>query len=215
MKRASSSLLDVLLDKGVDAKTRLNDGSFLIHHASNDGGTPEALRALLSRGIDSAVKNENGLTPVHLIASSTKSNREKKMQLLIENSININVTTPSGQTALHLAVLSGALPLISMLLQNRSLDVNHKDETGRTALIDYVTIKSPNVSEMASMLLQANNGVSAQSHEGRTVLHYLYEQPPSGQLNFLFSNLLKTGLKLHEKTTKVQRHSNSLSAAES
>lgn len=155
VKRATSRVLDILLDMGLDADARLQDRSFLIHHASKDGGTLATLQTLLSRGVDTAVKDQNGLTPVHHIASGTGPNREEKMRSLIGSGAIINNTTPSGQTALLLAVLSGALTLLPMLLVDGGLDTNHKDESGRTALMDCVGIKSPDVLEMGSMLLEA------------------------------------------------------------
>ncbi|XP_056225306.1 ankyrin repeat domain-containing protein 53 [Seriola aureovittata] len=88
-------------------------------------------------GINS--RDPQGRRPIHMVMSSRSSpNTCACLRYLLENGAEINVTTDSGQTALHLAASEGFLDCTEILVQ-ASADVLAQDIMGHTPL-DFARI---------------------------------------------------------------------------
>ncbi|KAK7757864.1 putative ankyrin-repeat protein [Diatrype stigma] len=87
---------------------------------------------LLQKGADVNQKNHNGQTAMHFVAS--KNNLEVARKLL-ENKppASTRVRDKRGQYPLHRAAAVGSVPMINLLLKNRS-PLNATDVAGYTAL---------------------------------------------------------------------------------
>ncbi|KAI1373586.1 ankyrin [Hypoxylon crocopeplum] len=87
---------------------------------------------LLSRGAEVNQKNNNGQTALHFVAS--KNNLEIARKLLDHKPpASARVRDKRGQYPLHRASAVGSVPMVNLLLQNRS-PLNATDNAGYTAL---------------------------------------------------------------------------------
>ncbi|OTB01486.1 hypothetical protein M426DRAFT_214343 [Hypoxylon sp. CI-4A] len=87
---------------------------------------------LLSRGADVNQKNNSGQTALHFVAS--KNNLEVARKLLDSKPpASTRVRDKRGQYPLHRAAAVGSVPMVNLLLKNRS-PLNATDSTGYTAL---------------------------------------------------------------------------------
>ncbi|XP_071315475.1 ankyrin repeat domain-containing protein 53 isoform X2 [Trachinotus anak] len=80
-----------------------------------------------------------GRRPIHMVMSSRSSpNTSACLRYLLENGTDVNVTTDSGQTPLHLAASEGLLDCTKILVQ-AGADVLAQDSMGHTPL-DFARI---------------------------------------------------------------------------
>ncbi|KAI1137069.1 ankyrin repeat-containing domain protein [Hypoxylon sp. FL0543] len=112
----------------------LNDDSgwtpLMIAASVKDGDA--VVELLLSRGADVNQKNNNGQTALHFVAS--KNNLEVARKLLDHKPpASTRVRDKRGQYPLHRAAAVGSVPMVNLLLQNRS-PLNATDNAGYTAL---------------------------------------------------------------------------------
>ncbi|XP_018560710.1 ankyrin repeat domain-containing protein 53 [Lates calcarifer] len=80
------------------------------------------------------ISDPQGRRPIHMVMSSQSSpNTSACLRYLLEKGADINVTTDSGQTPLHLAASEGLLDCVEILLQ-AGADVFAHDSMGHTPL---------------------------------------------------------------------------------
>lgn len=88
----------------------------------------------IKRKADFRVRDENSLLPIH---HAVIHGHLDVVQALCMSGISLNdelMKTGTGETALHLAVKSGQLPMVKYLVNEQGL-LNEKDHQGNTALI--------------------------------------------------------------------------------
>ncbi len=97
--------------------------------------------AILNSGIIKKLEDENGNTPLHLIALNYKTDDLRMADIFIEQGANVNAKNQNGETPLHLAVRGGIryLPLIEKLINKGAL-VEAKTYDNKT-VIDYTRDK--------------------------------------------------------------------------
>lgn len=129
------SFFKELVNNGLEYKIINKKSETLIHHTSN----PKIIEHIVDE-IDINHKNTEGRSA--LFFSYYTPN---KLEVLLENEADVNLTNNKGETALHQYVRdcpseNGAynknLIKVIKLLLNTEIDINHKDNTGKTAL-DY------------------------------------------------------------------------------
>ncbi|MDA8174579.1 MAG: ankyrin repeat domain-containing protein [Nitrospiraceae bacterium] len=130
--------------KEVAAAERRN-GNKLLLKAAQHGDIKAATKAL-ECGADANVRNNSGLTPLHLVILSAglagqdvyapMGNQENKWhdlaRLLIKKGANVNAKDNQGRTPLHYAAIYNT-PGLAMILVNHGADVGIKDQEGKTA----------------------------------------------------------------------------------
>jgi ankyrin repeat protein len=90
----------------------------------------EQVKLLISQGVDINVKNNNGLTALHLVA---RGGRKDVVELLIDNGADVNNKTNNGMTPLHQASRNGLKEIVELLI-SRGADINVKNTRGQTPL---------------------------------------------------------------------------------
>ncbi|XP_047242071.1 ankyrin repeat domain-containing protein 53 isoform X2 [Girardinichthys multiradiatus] len=79
-------------------------------------------------------RDSQGLQPLHMVLSSQRSsNAYTCLRYLLEQGADVNITTDSGQTPLHLAVSEGLLDCTEILVK-AGADILAKDSLGLTPL---------------------------------------------------------------------------------
>ncbi|VDI78368.1 E3 ubiquitin-protein ligase mind-bomb, partial [Mytilus galloprovincialis] len=153
------SATEKLLEKSPElSKTTKTDGFSALHIAAiNDH--QDVAETLLTKGVtDINLKNEEGLTPLHVACHEAYF---EMVELLIENDADVNTKSNTGYTPLHVTLgveqqkLPGLLGLmlsrpndeservkIACLLIDNDADTTIKDNTGKTSL---QICKSPRV----------------------------------------------------------------------
>ena len=142
----------------------------------NESGDTALMRAVLRNNFKSAeilikegaslkIRDNRGYTP--LLRACEKGNLEMAKLLIKDKSeFKEKVLLNPKKTALHLAIKKDNLELIKWLLEN-GLDINSKDEDGRTPLMDSVSnMKVPTV----KLLLEKGASINDISNNGENLL---------------------------------------------
>ncbi|XP_061480841.1 NF-kappa-B inhibitor epsilon isoform X2 [Rhineura floridana] len=139
---------------------------------------PRVVQALVLRGVNTALQDRNGNTPLHLACE--QQSLECVQLLLLQEPISdknlearkhlqdLQLQNWQGLTCLHISTLKGNLQLMALLVKNGA-DINVQDGTsGKTPL--HMAVE--NHDEMAvKHLLQMGAQVDAQMYNGCTPLH--------------------------------------------
>lgn len=133
---AHSEVVRVLLDAGADKNSATEDGFTPLHLAVVKAHL-EVVRVLLDAGTEKNSACKNGFTPLHLAAKNahldvsclflsfgvgveTNGHREVEVvRLLLNSGADAKARTDAGETALHLALKSGCLNIVRLLLASR------------------------------------------------------------------------------------------------
>jgi ankyrin repeat protein len=203
IQRDSSAILEVLIEKGVDVNSPVRDGSLAIHHASGPEGSLAAMKFLLIKGSDLATKRKDGSTVLHLTCETPSSDSIEKMKALLSAGADINSSDARGRSVLQVAVAhysySYSRDILSFLVKQEGLDINHKDHDGQTAMM--MSLQS-GLFKVSDILMAHGCDLKAMDTENRTALHYACEKEPSESSNQALLKLIEAGLQLSEKDSK-------------
>ncbi len=82
-------------------------------------------------GAEVNARSNGGYTPLHWAA---EQNNVDDLHLLVENGADLEAQAYNGRRALHRAAFNGRLPFIQELISRYHVDINARDNNGRTAL---------------------------------------------------------------------------------
>ena len=152
----------------------------------------QIIKELLNKGIDINIKNQNGETPIQYLIGhySSVKRYEEVLKFLLKNGANINIVDNLGDNALtnkHNSVWSEQ---IEFLFKNTSLNINHQNREGNTALHDTC---SNEISSLLLSLLKHNPDVNIQNKKGLIPLHLLAQKKKYYFKEYEFEKLLEHG----------------------
>ena len=144
--------------------------SLNLHRAAQDNKL-DILRELFEvYGVPANVRDQAGYTPLHHAAS-----KEVAQLLLKQPGIDLNDrgTNVGGEqkTPLHKAVLQGRYDVVSLFLEQPTIEINARDDRGQTPLHNS-WLWHEGVPEMIALLLAKGSSVNAQDNKGETTLHH-------------------------------------------
>ena len=158
----------------------------------------ERVNALLAKGANVNVRDENGYTPLHeaaragltdmarlLIAKGARVRDDgpggltplhlaaehgftDTVRLLLENGADVNVKAPDGRTPLYVAAAHGHAETVRLLLR-KGADVNVRERLGETPLSRAVRTRSV---ETVRLLLEKGADVKVVDLDGKSLLHW-------------------------------------------
>ena len=133
---AQASSVSRLLSAGANGGAGFRDhrGSTLLHAAAS-GGSLAILSALLDAGCEADINVHESLpplrTPLHCAVSNGHGDMARSLMVAGADPTEVDVT---GQTALHLAAISGQTDLVCDLVNMVGVDTEAQDTDGNTPL---------------------------------------------------------------------------------
>jgi hypothetical protein len=127
----TSSVKRLLSIRNINVNVKEDEyGETPLHDAALNGHI-EIARLLLQNGADVNANDNFGYTPLHDAASHGHVNI---LHLLVETGADLEAQDNYGSRALHYAAYNGNLPFIQELISRYHVDINARDNDGRTAL---------------------------------------------------------------------------------
>jgi hypothetical protein len=148
-KGLTTSVKRLLSIRNINVNLKDVYGKTPLHWAARYGHI-EIARLLRQNGADVNVRDNDGWTALH--CSAWKGHVDI-LHLLVENGADLEAHDYDGRRALHNASLYGCLPFIQELISRYHVDINARDNNGRTAL--WMARGSPAI----ITFLQANGGI--------------------------------------------------------
>jgi ankyrin repeat protein len=170
--------LKTRINKSQEIDEILKEKEFDINGRNQDGETPlfvavrannvNAVRRLVERGADPAIRNNNSLTLIH-VAAVNHIDSDILNLLLSSEKVDINETTSEyGWTALHLAVRDSNTATAEFLLSNRA-NPNIANQNGYTPLhLAAAYAKDMNIVEL--LVNHKDVDVNLMDDDGRNAL---------------------------------------------
>lgn len=151
-------------------KQRDDDGRVPLHWAVSSGDADMVaflVANMAHEEIDDLVDN-SGWTPVHIAAATGRSDL---LDVLLDHDPkpDVNLTTASGTTALHLAVSKNHYDVVKQLIQKHRCATRTKDKLGRNALHRAAAI---GLQPIMRTLAEAGVNVNATDRDGWTAMHH-------------------------------------------
>ena len=110
-------VVDYFLSIPVDVNATDNHGFSALHYAVAHSLGGPIIDLLISRGADPSVQDNNGCTPLHLVpAAGWRGEDHAKTVLRAMPLSGVNIANSSGETALHVAIMSKRKEIIPLLL---------------------------------------------------------------------------------------------------
>ncbi len=200
----AGNVVRLLIKHGIDPNASLN-GSSALFLAARDAKNPDVIKALLDAGAKVtnnesieyvAVQNSEDAALILLDSGmdiSLKNNmfaytieikeREKLLQTLLQQGVNVNQQYNEGDSALIVAI-RGNTEYVPLLL-NAGADVNLANKEGTTPLI--TAVESGN-KELVALLLQTKAEVNQADNKGKTPLMAAVEQGNEDIVSFLLTS---------------------------
>ena len=114
-----------------------------------------------------AVQNIKFVSPLQVLATIAPSDAEEKLKILLDANSDINQTTVSGDTALHVALSEKQDAMVRLLL-NYGADINRKDAVGHSPL--GLALRSQQF-DMAEYLIEAGADIREVTGGKESALH--------------------------------------------
>lgn len=129
-ENAKCAMAKLLLDAGANADFAYSSGRTALHYFSCSASIMKLLLAAkLPPNVNAKTSEDNQCTPLHVHAYYDNG---EQCEVLIEAKADVNATDANGNTPLMVAVQSGSLVAVRVLLTSRA-DVSHKNKQGETA----------------------------------------------------------------------------------
>ena len=140
---------------------------------------PALLVTAMDAGADDTRKDVEGEVPAHCALKEKRGGRQSSVEQrasVLKELKHLDIPRNDGQTPLML--LSGHEELLPIFL-SRGVDVNHRDNRGRTALM-----LNPD-KDVAKELLKAGADLNLEDNEGNTALHYALREYAESAARYL------------------------------
>lgn len=142
---------------------------FTAYGARGHVNNVEAYKFLKELGLNPKVANEEGVTPLHIIAS--RSDDKEIFNFLLENGLDVNTEDTEGNTAFINAASRNNLEAVK-LLASKVKDINKSNKKGETALA--LAVKN-NTKDVVSFLIEKGADLKFKDQKGNNIVYYLLE----------------------------------------
>jgi ankyrin repeat protein len=184
----------LLLDHGADLNI-LDDHGITAVQSAADGGHPQAVKLLLSKGgkitlaaagcigdpaevqrliQEGADVNANGFLDSKPLMAAIRGGNLDIIKMLLEKGADVHIRSLTGETALMMAVSAKDQPDVVKLLLEKGADVNACTEAGETPLM--LAVDANDQPETIKLLLDKGADVNARTRAGRTAFKIASER---------------------------------------
>ena len=157
-----------------------------LHYAAHKNA--EAVRFILSKGVDPNIPDERGLTPLHY---SIWSGNLEATTALLKAGADPNLANELGETPVQEVLLEGNKDLFQILVDEGGMDVSKKDTKGRN-LIHHAASAATHNKHIIEALSDMGVSPTEKDYEGNTPLHYALSDEGNIEV------LLNLGAKINE-----------------
>ncbi|WP_394746947.1 ankyrin repeat domain-containing protein [Spongiimicrobium salis] len=172
-KKGNTSVLDLLIKKGVAYKKRNAEGGNAFIMASqgtrNSSNTLETYKYLEALGLEPNIVTDNGFTPLHALAY--RNTDLEIFNYFIEKGVGVDQPDINGNTAFSNASYRNDLESI-VFLARHSKAINAANKKGVTPLMRAV---HRNTVEVVEFLLKEDADAFAKDATGNTLTYYLIQ----------------------------------------
>lgn len=164
-RTGNMKLMNILLEKGVKG----NDQAFLFAAYGTRGTTNgvEVYKYLARQGLDPNVSNEEGISPLHIIASRSKD--IELIQYLLEQGLDVNAKDFKGNNSVMNAASRNTLEIVKVFVKNLKT-INDINKKGQSALSLAV---QGNTSDVVEFLIKKGYNATIVDAEGNNLAYYL------------------------------------------
>jgi len=204
----------LLLRAGAGIEMQDNGKRTPLHWASSNGAA-EVVKLLLEKGAVANARDNYGRIPLHLTAFSNGEEQDVQFLECAECLLNVEASTASNQyraintkdrdgyTVLHLAVISGKLGLVELIL-GMGADLEAKNSHGQTSLH---MAAGKGLSDMVQKLLCHGAEVQATDVLGQTTLQIAADSGHEKTVQLLLDKVPDRDLVEGRKLTAMALHS--------
>lgn len=161
-----NDILDLLVRHGADPKHRSFDYRTAVFYAAAGGQVHTIMHLVKRYGMD--INETCGLGGTALIEAA-KNGHDHVIDFLIANGANPNAIAHGGYHAALCAMSGGHAHTVCHLIGRYGLDVNHRDQYGRTVLLLAAEQGDP---DLIDFLVDHGANLNVTDHDGRGALHY-------------------------------------------
>lgn len=152
--------LRILETCGVSADDQDASGTLPIHTAVSCS-VPDAVLVLAAAGADVNARDQSGSTPLH--RACERKDAEVVDALLSTGRASLNLCNAEGSTAIHLAVSSGAEPIVIRLI-DAGADLTARDGHGNTPL--HLSVRADSLGIAERIVSNCRAACSVQNADG-------------------------------------------------
>jgi ankyrin repeat protein len=165
-------IVNLLLEEGADRTAVTNGGNTPLNLASWKGNI-KIMNMLLEGGGDATIEvaDTNRWKPLH---NACRYGHIEAVKLLLEKSVDVNVTINDGWTPLHFASRYGPIQVVKLLLE-KGVDVNVIINDGWTPL--HLASRYGPI-QVVKLLLEKGADVNVIDNDGWTPLHFASRHGP-------------------------------------
>lgn len=183
-------MLRVMLEKGANPNVTMDEpadaGNTPLHVACAHGNA-EVVKLLIEAGADDEIQNINGETPAHLAVKKRfgKDLKPEDRTGVLEQLHHVDIPDNAGRTPLLVLQSLDRFTISKVMptLIDKSVDVNHIDNAGNTALL--ATAWNESYRNNIKELVRAGADVNVTNQRGDTALHYVLKYGDTESARFL------------------------------
>ncbi|MFV0573002.1 MAG: ankyrin repeat domain-containing protein [Xanthomarina gelatinilytica] len=166
-RTGNTQLMDKLLAKGIKG----NNQAFLFAASGGRGSNNgvEVFKYLEQKGLNPNTANNEGVTPLHVVASRSKD--ADVINYLLQKNLDVNQADHNGNTPFLNAASRNDLKVIQLLIDNVK-DINQANKKGQTAL---VLATQSNTAEVLQFLMGKGAKTNVVDVDGNNLAYYLVD----------------------------------------
>ena len=181
----------------IEHQSRRVLGQLLLWELCKNNPSMDVIRNLLNNEADVHVRDQKGLTPLHLAAAKGQT---EVVDLLISHQAEVDIQTFNGVTPLHFAAGHGYKEIIELLISHRA-KVDIQAQNGSTPLHFAVALGAAALGQEKVVELLKNLGASLDicNHENKTACDIAKEKGYTKIVQILSNN----GTKRKSQSTEI------------